>query len=88
VKELTAAIAAGMQTPGFSLIEVMTQCPTNYGRRNKLRQVSDMIEYMRAHAIHVRKRDRLLADGKAVPEDMFVVGELVRRSRPAMGVRR
>ncbi|MCC7566534.1 MAG: 2-oxoacid:ferredoxin oxidoreductase subunit beta [Methanomicrobiaceae archaeon] len=87
VKELMAAIATGLQTPGFSLVEVMTQCPTNYGRRNRLRQVSDMIEHLRTHALLVQKRDRLIREGKPIPEGMFVVGELVRRHRPAMGVR-
>ncbi|KUG20142.1 2-oxoglutarate oxidoreductase, beta subunit [hydrocarbon metagenome] len=66
---------------------MMTQCPTNYGRRNRLRQVSDMIEHLRTHALLVQKRDRLIREGKPIPEGMFVVGELVRRHRPAMGVR-
>ncbi|HMK16244.1 MAG TPA: thiamine pyrophosphate-dependent enzyme, partial [Methanomicrobiales archaeon] len=86
VKELTAAILAGLQTPGFSLVEVLTQCPTAYGRRNKLREVSDMIEYLKTHAILLQKYNRLVAEGKQVPEDMFTVGEFVRRHRPALGV--
>lgn len=88
VKELTKAITAGLQTPGLSFVEVMTQCPTNYGRRNKQRRVSDMVEYMRTHALLIEKKRRLESEGKPVPEGMFTVGELVRRARPAMGVRR
>jgi 2-oxoglutarate ferredoxin oxidoreductase subunit beta len=87
VKELTKAIATGMQTPGFAFIEVRTQCPTNFGRRNKLRQIPDMIDYLRSHAMHVAKYNRLLEEGAEVPEGTFSVGELVRRKRPAMGVR-
>ena len=88
VKELTKAITTGMQTPGFAFIEVRTQCPTNFGRHNKLRQIPDMIEYLRGHAKHVKKYDRLLEEGKPIPEGTFTVGELARRNRPAMGVRR
>ncbi len=88
VKELVKAIAAGMRTPGLSFVEVMTQCPTNYGRHNRLRRVSDMIEYLRTHALLVQKKERLVQEGKTVPDEMFTVGELVRRNRPAMGVRR
>jgi len=88
VKELTKAVVTGMQTPGLAFIEVRTQCPTNYGRHNKLRRVSDMIEHLRSHAMLVAKRDRLVEEGKPIPDDTFTVGELVRRSRPAMGVRR
>lgn len=88
VKELTKAITVGMQTPGLAFIEARTQCPTNYGRHNKLRSVPAMIEHLRSHAMLVAKRDRLIAEGKPIPEGVFTVGELVRRSRPAMGVRR
>ena len=87
VKELTKAIATGMQTPGLSFIEVRTQCPTNYGRHNKLRRVSDMIEYLRSHAMLVQKYNRLVAEGKPIPDGTCTVGELVRRKRPAMGVK-
>ncbi len=88
VKELTKAITAGMRTPGFAFIEARTQCPTNYGRHNKLRTVPAMIEHIRSHAMLIEKRDRLVREGRPVPEDIFTVGELVRRNRPAMGVRR
>ncbi|MGE4374596.1 MAG: thiamine pyrophosphate-dependent enzyme, partial [Methanoculleus sp.] len=55
VTELTKAITTGLQTPGLAFIEVRTQCPTNYGRSNRLREVSDMIEYLRSHAMLVQK---------------------------------
>ena len=32
-----------METPGLSFIEAMTQCPTNYGRRNKFKRVLDQV---------------------------------------------
>ncbi|OPY37913.1 MAG: 2-oxoglutarate synthase subunit KorB [Methanoregula sp. PtaU1.Bin051] len=86
VKELEKAVLAGLQTPGLSFIEAMTQCPTNFGRRNKFRQVADQVEFLKKHSLLKVKRDRLLLENKEVPADMFVVGELVRRSRPAMGV--
>lgn len=86
VTELTKAIATGLQTPGLAFIEVRTQCPTNYGRSNRLREVSDMIEYLRSHAMLVQKYNRLITEGKPIPEGTFTIGELVRRNRPAMGV--
>lgn len=88
VKELTRAIHAGLQTPGFSFIEAAVQCPTNYGRRNKFRQVMDQIEYFKTHAVLQQKADRLREEGKPLPEHSIVVGEFVRRNRPAMGVKR
>jgi 2-oxoglutarate ferredoxin oxidoreductase subunit beta len=86
VAELIKAIGAGLETPGLSFIEAMVQCPTAYGRRNKLRQVGEQVEYMRSHAMLLQKKARLEEQGKEIPEDMFTVGEFVRRYRPAMGV--
>ena len=86
VKELERAVLAGLQTPGFSFIEAMTQCPTNFGRRNKFRQVADQVEFIKSHSLLKVKSDRLVLEGKKIPGDMFVVGELARRNRPAMGV--
>jgi 2-oxoglutarate/2-oxoacid ferredoxin oxidoreductase subunit beta len=88
VKELTHAVRAGLESPGFSFIEVLVQCPTNYGRRNKFREVMDQIEYFKSHAMLVQKANRLREEGKKIPEDMFIIGELTKRNRPALGVQR
>jgi 2-oxoglutarate ferredoxin oxidoreductase subunit beta len=87
VKELEKAVKTGLETPGFSFIEALVQCPTAFGRRNKFRQVADHVEYLKSHSLLKAKRDRMLENREKVPEDMFVVGELTRRSRPAMGVK-
>ncbi|MDD1651564.1 MAG: thiamine pyrophosphate-dependent enzyme [Methanomicrobiales archaeon] len=85
VKELTRAIQTGLETPGFSLIEALVQCPTGYGRRNRLREVSDMIELFRTRAMLLSRYRRLVTEGKPVPPDTITVGEFIRRNRPVMG---
>ena len=87
VKELTRAILAGLRTPGFSFVEAMVQCPTNFGRRNKLRQVIDQVEYMKDHTVLRQKLERLREGGQKIPPDIIAIGEFVRRERPAMGVK-
>jgi 2-oxoglutarate ferredoxin oxidoreductase subunit beta len=54
VKELEKAVRAGLETPGFSFIEALVQCPTAFGRRNKFRQVADHVEYLRSHSLRKR----------------------------------
>jgi 2-oxoglutarate ferredoxin oxidoreductase subunit beta len=88
VKELTRAVKDGLETPGLAFIESMVQCPTNYGRRNKFKQVLDQVEYIRAHSMLKKKFDQHRERGEPVPENTIVVGEFVRRNRPAMGVPR
>lgn len=86
VNELTKAVINGMETPGFSFIEVRCQCPTSYGRRNKYRQPADFINFLRENAVLKEKWERTAGKGSELPEDKFLVGEFVRRSKPALGV--
>ncbi|WP_440950196.1 thiamine pyrophosphate-dependent enzyme [Methanosphaerula subterraneus] len=86
VKELTRAIKVGLETPGFSFIEVRAQCPTNFGRKNKLRDVSAMIDQMKSQALLKQKYDRMVAEEVPIPPDSFVVGEIVHRQRTVTGV--
>jgi 2-oxoglutarate ferredoxin oxidoreductase subunit beta len=63
------------------------QCPTNYGRRNRFKQVADQIEYFKSHTILVEKAARMREKGEMIPPEMILAGEFVRRNRPALGVR-
>lgn len=85
VKELTAAIAKGLETPGLSFIEVATQCPTSFGNKNKMKQVTQFLDMFKNSAVLKVKADRDAALGIPLPKGKFVVGELMLRHNPAMG---
>ena len=42
--QLTSSIKRALQTDGFSFVEVLSPCPTQFGRRNQLGSPSDMIQ--------------------------------------------
>lgn len=86
VTQLTEAVLTGLQTPGFSLIEVRCQCPTSYGRRNKYREPVDYMNFLKTHAILKEKWERTNRPGTEPTGEDFLVGEFVRRYRPVMGV--
>jgi 2-oxoglutarate ferredoxin oxidoreductase subunit beta len=86
VREVEKAVKAGLETPGLSFIEVRSGCPTNYGRKNRIREATDQLELFRTKSMLKTRYDRLVAEGKPVPPDAIVVGKFVRRSNPAMGV--
>ena len=44
VKEMTDIISKAITHKGFSMVEVMSQCPTYYGRKNKLGSAVDMLK--------------------------------------------
>ena len=43
VKELITIIVKAIRHKGFSMVEVLSQCPTYYGRKNKLGSAVDMM---------------------------------------------
>ncbi|SIN73742.1 2-oxoacid:ferredoxin oxidoreductase subunit beta [Halodesulfovibrio marinisediminis] len=40
---------------GFSVLEVLTPCPTQYGRKNKFRHVVDMYTWLKKNTVKVEK---------------------------------
>jgi len=63
-KHLVDMIADGFDNRGFSFIEAMVQCPTAYGRRNKLGSPADMLRWMRDNAVLKAAWDKLPAEAK------------------------
>lgn len=72
-------IEQGIRKKGFSLIEVMSPCPTAYGRRNRLGTGVDMIEWQKNNAVAVAKAETM------TPEDLkgkIITGIFVDREEP------
>lgn len=68
---LPQLIADGITHHGFSLIEVITGCPTCYGRMNKMDNGVKMLEWQRDHAINL-KQYQMLSDEER--KERFVIG--------------
>lgn len=47
VKQLTDILRNAMLHEGFSVVEIMSQCPTYFGRKNRLGNAVDMMEHYR-----------------------------------------
>ena len=45
--EMRDFMKQSLQHPGFSLLEVMTACPTYFGRLNEMKEPYDMLQYLR-----------------------------------------
>lgn len=76
VQLLSKVVRDAMLHKGFALIEVMTQCPQQYGRWNKSGDAFDMLMWQKENAVRVEQAARMS------PEELsnkFVIGELVKR---------
>jgi 2-oxoglutarate/2-oxoacid ferredoxin oxidoreductase subunit beta len=65
--------------PGFSVVEVISHCHTQYGRLNRMGGAVEMMEWQKTHAVTVEK-----AAGMKEEElkDRFLIGVLVDRELP------
>jgi 2-oxoglutarate/2-oxoacid ferredoxin oxidoreductase subunit beta len=61
---------------GFSLVEIITQCPQQYGRWNRVGTPFDMLQWEKDHAVRVERAGELSSDEL---EDRFLIGEIVNR---------
>ncbi|MBQ9364523.1 MAG: 2-oxoacid:ferredoxin oxidoreductase subunit beta [Schwartzia sp.] len=74
---LTSVIEKGIAHKGFSVIEAVTACPTNFGRQNKIAAPALMMAWQRDHAVMKAKWDTMT---DAEREGKFPVGVLSERN--------
>ncbi|MDZ7699299.1 MAG: 2-oxoacid:ferredoxin oxidoreductase subunit beta [Deltaproteobacteria bacterium] len=80
VKLLESLIKMGIKKRGFSVIEVMSNCHIQFGRRNKLGGPVEMLKWLKSHAVRVEKA------GETTDESMagkFTIGVLADRESPS-----
>mgnify|MGYP005839854833 CR=1 FL=1 len=77
--QLSNAIKKGLQNKGFSFIEVISQCPTYFGRKNKMRSAVDMMKWMKEQSVVKRKAEKM---SEEEVEGKLIVGDFADRIRP------
>ncbi len=74
---LVDVLRKGIRHEGFSIIEVVTGCPTNYGRQNRLGAPALMMDWQREHGVMRAAWEKM--DEKA-REGKFPIGVLSERT--------
>lgn len=77
--QIDKLIAEGIKHKGMAVIEILDDCPTTYGRRNKFRSVIDMMKRLKDIAVPVA------AAAKMTPEQLegkVLTGVLHKEERP------
>jgi 2-oxoglutarate ferredoxin oxidoreductase subunit beta len=81
VRQATKAIKEAIQKTGFSFVEIISPCPTLYGRRNKLGDGLEMMRYYKENSVIKNN-----ADTREVDLDFkgkIVCGKFIDRERPS-----
>jgi 2-oxoglutarate ferredoxin oxidoreductase subunit beta len=71
---LIEAIQRAILNQGFSFIEVLSPCPTQFGRRNQYDQPHEMIAYLAKHCVSLEDAASI---GEEERQDMILTGEFI-----------
>jgi 2-oxoglutarate ferredoxin oxidoreductase subunit beta len=74
---LTKVVKNALLHKGFALVEVMAQCPQQYGRWNGSGTASDMLEWQKENSVRTEQSLNLSLEEMG---DKFIVGEIVNRT--------
>jgi 2-oxoglutarate ferredoxin oxidoreductase subunit beta len=77
--QLVNSIKKGMENKGFSFIEVVSQCPTYYGRFNTSKKPSDMMKILKESTVPIKKAETLSNEDLI---EKIIVGEFVNIQKP------
>jgi len=77
--QIDKLIAEGIKHKGMAVIEVLDDCPTTYGRRNKFRSVVDMMKRLKDIAVPVQAAAKMPAEKL---EGKVLTGVLYKEDKP------
>lgn len=81
VNQLKEAIKKALTTKGFGFVEVVSQCPTAYGRRTGFKNAGEMLLWLKKQSMIIEDAERLTGEEL---EDKIVVGEFIQQTRPTL----
>jgi 2-oxoglutarate ferredoxin oxidoreductase subunit beta len=65
VMQLDKLIAAALEKKGFSVVEILSPCPTAYGRRNKQANPVDMMNWLKDNVVPKDRLEKMPDEEKA-----------------------
>lgn len=80
------SIKEGIENRGFSLIELMSPCPTAYGRRNRLGDIQKMWEWYEENTLLIEDYERVMSTGSEEEKErvkgMIQIGVFQNEKKP------
>lgn len=78
-QSLEVLVEKAVMKRGFSVVEVMSNCHIQFGRRNDMGDPVDMMRWLRDHAVSLEKAGKMAPDSL---EDKFTIGILADVEKP------
>ncbi|MFH1422485.1 MAG: thiamine pyrophosphate-dependent enzyme [Planctomycetota bacterium] len=84
VMQLKKAMKEAVQKPGFSFVEIISQCPVSYGKSVGIRSASEFLKIYKEKSI---RREKVIETAEKKHKDKIVIGEFVSINRPEFALR-
>lgn len=81
VNTLDRLVREAIMRPGFNLVEILTPCHTQYGRKNRFKSAVDMYKWLKTNALPVEKYEKLKPEAR---EGRIPIGTFVRNDAPGL----
>lgn len=72
IREFMHTLKKALEHKGFSFIELMSTCPSSFGKRNGFNEPIDLMRHLRDRAIRLNKAKNMTPEGL---KDKIVIGE-------------
>jgi len=79
--QMDKMITGAISRPGFNLVEILTPCHTQYGRKNKFKTVVDMYRWYKTNTMALKAYEKLDPEKR---EGVVPTGVFVERDQPGM----
>lgn len=79
---LDRVLTRAINHSGFSVVEVFSPCPTQYGRKNNYKNVVAMYEWLKKNTVNVEQYEKVIASGKQ--EHRVPIGIFRSENRPGL----
>jgi 2-oxoglutarate ferredoxin oxidoreductase subunit beta len=81
VQPLVTSIKKALKRKGLSFIEIVSPCPTYFGRKNKMAEPIDVFRWIKDKSVKIEKAKGMSKEELA---GKYLIGEFVERERPEL----
>jgi 2-oxoglutarate ferredoxin oxidoreductase subunit beta len=79
VRQSISLMKKALDKKGFSVVEIISDCPISYGKMNKMRTAVEMLKWIKDIAVSKKAWESLSAEER---KEKFVIGEFLDIDRP------
>jgi 2-oxoglutarate ferredoxin oxidoreductase subunit beta len=81
VNEFKESLKEALKTKGFRFIEVVSQCPTAFGRKAGFKDAGEMVKWFKQNTVPIEQAEKM---GEDKLMSKIVVGEFAKKQRPTL----